>query len=464
MKVKHSLFFFFSFLILASLSLSPALTSREISFTKSTKTYQRIRAEIDKIRVVDNHEHYSPEKSRIESWTPDFFNLVLDDYTGSDIQNIGNTFSDDKKYLNKNLSVEERWDSFQPIYERIKNTGYMRCLRLGIKAVHGLEITDASSIKKINQSMKKLYQPGVYKKVLHDLGKIDWVLVYRQYSHLDKNAYPDFFRVVRYFDRLIVFTEPDDLYQLEKRYGVSIHFLEDLEKIYRKYVDESIKDGVVGFKTGAAYIRTLDYSHYSRDKAEALLKKLLTFSKGDWMRGEALSVKQGEDLTNYCMHLMLSIIEEKGMPVSIHTGIQTTGKIDIRWSNPQHLIPLFREFKNLNIDLFHGGFPYVHEFVELGKSWPNVFPNLCWFHTISPEGARWLLSELLECVPVHKIFAFGADTSFPESTIGHLEMAKENCALVLTEKVLNGYFSEEEAIQYARRILRTNSIEFFRLK
>ena len=417
MKKRYSLFFILSFFILDVLSLSLNLTAKDTSFTKSTETYKRIKAEIDKIRVVDDHEHYSTEKFRIEKWTPDFFNLVLDDYTGEDIRNIGNTFSDDKKYLDKNLSVEERWASFRPIYERIKNTGYMRCLRLGIKKVHGLEITDASSIKKINESMKKLYKPGIYKRVLHDLGKIDWVLVYGDYKYFDQDAYPDFFRMVRYFDKLIFFTKPEHLYDLEERYGVSVHFLEDLETIYRKFVDESIKDGVVGFKTATAYIRTLDCSHYSREKAEALLKKLLTFSKAGWMRGEALSIKQGEELTNYCMHLMLKIIEEKGMPVSFHTGLQTSGKIDIRWSNPQHLIPLFREYKNLNFDVFHGGFPYVNEFVELGKSWPNVFLNLCWFHTISPEGARSLLSELIECVPVHKIFAFGADTSYPESTI-----------------------------------------------
>ena len=439
------------------------IRGEELSFIKSTKTYERIKAEIDKIRVIDDHEHYPTEKSRIEEWTPDFFNLVMDDYAGADIRNIGNTFNHDEKYLDSDLSIEERWASFKPIYERVKNTGYMRSIRLGIKAVHNIEIRDASSIKEINISMKKLYKPGIYKRVLYDLGKIDRVLVYLQYKKYNPSDYPDFFKVVRYFDRLIVLTKPEDLYDLEERYGVAIHTLDDLEAIYRKFVNESIDDGVIGFKTAVAYIRPLDFSRYTREKAEFLLKELLTFSKAEWMRGEALSVKQGEELTNYCMHRMLKIIEEKGMPVSFHTGLQTSGKIDIRWSNPQLLIPLFREYKNLNFDIFHGGFPFVNEFVELGKSWPNVFLNLCWLHIISPEGARSLLSELIECVPIHKIFAFGADTFFPESTIGHLEMAKENCAIVLTEKVLNGFFTEEEAIVYAQRIFRTNLIEFYRL-
>lgn len=438
------------------------LSAEEISPLKSTSTYKRIKSEIDRLRVVDNHEHLPSEKITVEE-VPDFFDMVMRDYTAADVLNIGNVFSHDEKFMDKSLSIEERWASFLPIYERIKNTGYMRCLKLGIKQVHGIEIKDADSIKQINASIEKLYKPGIYKKILYDLGKIDYVLIYMHYDHLHKDTFPDFFRVVRYIDNAIVFTKPEDIYELEKRYNQAIHDLDDLEKVYRKFVDESIKDGVVGFKSAAAYIRTLDYADYSHDRAEALLKKVLTFTKAAWKQGEALTVKGGEELTNYCLHLMLKIIEEKGMPFSFHSGLQTAGRNDIRWSDPQLLIPLFREYKNVNFDLFHGGFPFVHEFEELGKSWPNVYLNLCWFHTISPEGARSLLSELLELVPIHKIFAFGADTDIPESAIGHLEMAKENCAIVLTEKVLNGYFAEEDALEYARRIFRTNLIEFFRL-
>lgn len=458
-KRRHCL----SVVVIVLFILSVGLTAEETSHIKSTGTYKRIKSEIDKMRVVNDHEHLPPEKIRVKA-IPDFFGMVMRDYTGADIRNIGNTFPHDAKFMDKSLSVEERWASFFPIYERIKNTGYMRCLRLGIKKVHGIDIKDADSIKKINESIKQIYQPGIYRKVLHDLGKMDYVFVYRDYEHLEQDAFPDFFRVVRYIDNAIVFNKPEDIYKLEERYQQAIHSLDDLEKVYRKFVDESIKDGVVGFKSAAAYIRTLDYAHYSRDKAEALLKKVLTFTKAAWKQGDALTVKEGEELTNYCMHLMLKIIEEKGMPISFHSGLQTAGKNDIRWSNPQYLIPLFREYKNVNFDLFHGGFPFVTEFAELGKSWPNVYLNLCWFHTISPEGARSLLSELLELVPIHKIFAFGADTSFPESTIGHLEMAKENCAVVLAEKVLNGYFTEGEALEYARRILRDNLVEFFKLK
>lgn len=187
LKKEVCIFLVFSILAICSFIFCMDLSSKEISHIKSTGTYKRLISEIDKIRVVDDHEHLPPEKIRVEE-VPDFFDIIMEDYTGADIRNIGNTFSHDEKFLDKSLSIEERWTSFLPVYKRIKNTGYMRCLRLGIKKVHGIGIQDADSIKKINASIKKLYKSGIYRKVLHDLGKLDYVLVYRHSDHPDEDV------------------------------------------------------------------------------------------------------------------------------------------------------------------------------------------------------------------------------------------------------------------------------------
>jgi hypothetical protein len=438
----------------------------DTAYVKTTQTYKNIKTAIDKIGIVDSHEHLRTEKDLIKK-QPDFFKLVENGYANVDTRVAGNDFPHDDKWKDENLSVEERWQSFLPTYERIKNTGYMQAILIGIKKVHGIELTDLESVKKINESLKKVYQPGLYEKVLHKIGNIDCVLDYDKWDKgFDKNMYPSFFRAVRSFDRLVVFTSRKDIEWMEKSYGIQVHNVDDLEKIYRKFVDDSIASGVVGFKWTGAYLRSLDFTEYSREKADALLKKLLQNSEANfsWAGGVAFSIEGGRPLSSYCMHTMLRIIEEKKMPLSIHTGLLTWGEADIRRSNPQLLIPLFKEYKNINFDIFHSGWPYVTEFEELGKSWHNVYLNQCWTHIISPEGARQQLSEMLECVPINKIFAFGGDSQTLEQAIGHLEIAKENCAIVLSEKVLDGKFSEAEAIEFAKRILRTNSIELFKLE
>ena len=35
-------------------------------------------------------------------------------------------------------------------------------------------------------------------------------------------------------------------------------------------------------------------------------------------------------------------------------------------------------------DLFHGGWPFMGEFLFLGKNYPNVNLDMCWANTIDP--------------------------------------------------------------------------------
>jgi hypothetical protein len=311
--------------------------------------------------------------------------------------------------------------------------------------------------------MKKQHQPGIYTRVLRNIGNIDYVMVQSRWKDgFPKEDYPDFFRGARVLDKMIVFDDVNDMSKYAAHYGIEVRRVADLEEIYRKFVEESVQTGSVGFKYSGAYLRDLDFSNPSREKAEAALQKLLTLTEAQfsWAGGK-MGLEEMKDLSTYLMHAMLREIDKKGMTVAFHTGL--VGQGDVRWSNPQLLIPLFKEYKNINFDLYHSGFPYVTEFVELGKSWPNVYLNMCWSQSLSPTMARRQLSEMLECVPVNKILAYGGDSRVLENSIGDLEIAKENCAVVLAEKVLKGCFTEADAIQYAERILRTNAIELYKL-
>jgi hypothetical protein len=54
--------------------------------------------------------------------------------------------------------------------------------------------------------------------------------------------------------------------------------------------------------------------------------------------------------------------------------------------------------------------------------------------------------------------AFGGDYHNIENVYGHLLFAKEIVANVLIEKVKDGYFSEEEAMKFARMMLHDNAV------
>jgi len=105
----------------------------------------------------------------------------------------------------------------------------------------------------------------------------------------------------------------------------------------------------------------------------------------------------------------------------------------------------------------------VHEWAALAKTFPNVYADLCWVYIISPEIGRRLLHELIETVPGNKIMAFGGDEQTVEMAYAHSRMARQVVARVLSEKVAEGYFKEDEAIVLARRMLRDNPAGLFSL-
>jgi hypothetical protein len=94
----------------------------------------------------------------------------------------------------------------------------------------------------------------------------------------------------------------------------------------------------------------------------------------------------------------------------------------------------------------------------------NVYAYLSWVHIISPETGRRLLHELIETVPSNKIMAFGGDSITVEIAYAHAKMARRLVTRVLSEKVDEGYMTEEEAILLAQRVLRDNPAALFKLR
>ena len=163
------------------------------------------------------------------------------------------------------------------------------------------------------------------------------------------------------------------------------------------------------------------------------------------------------------MHQVIRAAIENELPIQLHTGLQEGNENIITNSNPAHLINLFIEYREAKFDLFHGGYPYIHEFATLTKNFANVTADITWLPIISPEIARQLLHELIETVPGNKIMAFGGDSMTVEMAYGHAMMARQLVTRVLSEKIAEGYLNEDEAVVLARRMLRDNPASLFKL-
>jgi len=267
----------------------------------------------------------------------------------------------------------------------------------------------------------------------------------------------DLFAPVMHLDHFISVQSRQDLVSLEEESGIAIHSLDNLVKAMQMVMGKYQANGAVAIKTHLAYQRTLQYDKVSRHEAETAFNRIASHL------GEGPSWLEAKPLQDYMIHQVIRVAIELELPLQIHTGLQAGNENIITNSNPTHLVNLFIEYPEAKFDLFHGGYPYIHEWATLAKNFANVYADLCWVYIISPEIGRCLLHELIETVPGNKIMAFGGDEATVEMAYGHSRMARQVVTRVLSEKVSEGYMKEEEAVILARAILRDNPTALFKL-
>ena len=125
------------------------------------------------------------------------------------------------------------------------------------------------------------------------------------------------------------------------------------------------------------------------------------------------------------------------------------------------LTNLFLKYPKINFHLLHSSYPWMYEAASIAKQFPNVTLDLTWVHVIVPQGARDGLSHMLDMVPLNKIHGFGGDYCVPVNIWGALEVARENIAAVLAEKVEVGAMTETAAVEIAVKMLNSNALEIF---
>jgi len=114
--------------------------------------------------------------------------------------------------------------------------------------------------------------------------------------------------------------------------------------------------------------------------------------------------------------------------------------------------------------VFHGSYPHLAELTGLAKSFHNVYLDLAWFHLLSEHQARTWLAEWLDVLPHNKIFAFGGDVFLFFGICSHLEIARENVAAVLAQRIADGRSDIDEAAQTVQLLFHDNPWNTFRFE
>lgn len=437
--------------------------------------YDRIKAHIDNIKVINTHEHQRIRKEyREQNFT--FYTALGSSYLRADLVSAGAP-PFNAEVVNKG-NLDELWNIYGRYLDFSRNTSYYGHFLRGFQVLYeydspyftkegiaSLSEKIASNYSNVDEWYAKAFEKAGFEIMLND--------PYWNPLHIELD--PRYFALVFNIDPIVISAgerklltrdeEPatknwiEDLYfehsvyKYAKKDGFAINSLDD----YLAYVDRLFQNALnkkaVAVKNSLAYIHGIDYADIPFEKAMALFDKSATSNISD---------EEKKAIQDFLFHWVIRKSTEYDLPIQIHTGYLAGNANTLENSRPTKLNNLFLRYPETKFVLFHGGYPWTGEFAALGKMFPNVYLDLVWLPQISREAAVRGLDEMLDTVPYNKFF-WGGDCSLIEESTGSLEFGKDVVAQVLAARVERGLMTEEVAKDVALKIFRENAIFFFKL-
>lgn len=393
------------------------------------------------MRVIDTHEHL-PIKEEYYVSTPIRFGDLFIPYITNDLCSAGMPFPRDQ--WPALVCIEDDWDAFGPIWARVRHGSYARALRRALKRYYGVDDLTRENHHDVLKRINAANKPGIFKRVLADDCCIEAVITCqhvapdREEKLLKGNVYLP----------CVSFNNPSAVKVLSDAIGLGV--ISSLDAVLEAsdiWMERQAAAGVVCFKASAVWDRPIN-----RVKAEDLLERILA--------GASLGEKENADLYVYLREHHVQKAARLGIPVALHTGVWN----DFRGKDVRDCVGLVSRNPDTRFDIYHLGIPNPRDAVQLVKNFPNAYLDLCWAHIVAPDMVVQTLREAFDMIPHNKILAFGGDhVSFVEQVWSHLEMAKENVATVLGERIDRGFLDHDEACHILEDWFYENPKEFYSL-
>ena len=412
---------------------------------------------MDTFPVVDAHEHLPAEESRLKQDVD--FSTLFSHYCIGDLISAGISAEHQNRFYSPKTDPAEKWQIFQPYYDRIHDGSYARSARIAMKKFYGFDdLRSEADALAVTERVREANAAGLYQRVLKDACNLRVSLVFGGHEVDERH-----FRAVEYLSGPCDVRTMNDVESMAQFMGYDgiPPTLDRYVDILGEFLATRKEDGLAGVKFAYAYQRDLEFPGVTTHDAERVYDRIFEESQG-W-RDVVLGFGEARPLQNYLVHRVVEFCGELDLPVVFHTGIQAGNENRPDNCRPERLWSLINRYRGTTFVLLHGGIPWVNEAALLSKYFANVYLDMTWMHIISPEISRRALSAWVDLLPKNKINGFGGDYSVVEKVYGHLVMAKENIAHTLASFVENGAMTTDEAMQWAKAILHDNPARIYHL-
>lgn len=424
------------------------------------KYYEEIYDYLKDIVIVDTHEHI-PVAEKYREQETDILREYMTFYYSSDLASAG--YKNMEYLIDVSKPLMERWLDVEPYWEVARYTGYGRCLDYSAKLLYGIDRIDRNTVEEANDRFVKALRAGNhYKTVLEDVSNIATnvreVIMSDLYDDIDTR----YLKCALRMDNFMYPKVGNDIIAVENATGIRITCLTDWLDACNAVLEKAFAtDYIVALKSEAAYERTLYFDTVTFHDAEKEFNHIFHTNGGYFRSDEVYHV--GKDLQDYMMHFLCRWANKHNIPFQIHTGLQEGSENIISHGDPTLLSNLFMQYRDVDFDIFHIGYPYQDFVSALSKVFPNVYIDMCWAHIISPTASINSLIEWADSVPLNKISAFGGDYCFIDGVCGHQHMARMNVSRALAIKVEEGLFDVDEAKHIGKMLFYDTPKKLFRL-
>jgi hypothetical protein len=283
-----------------------------------------LREHVSKIVMVDTHEHLIPEPDRLNA-DVDVLATFFPHYASSDLKSAGMPEEELLRIRKATVPLEERWQLFEPWWERIRNTGYARAMEIAVRDLYGEDGINADNYADLSGKIKARNKEGLYRWVLRERSGIEVSIN----DVLDPEVDTEFFAPVHRFSDFLIVKDRKALETLGRASGGPIHTLKSMVSALRRRFD-ALEGKIVGVKIGLAYMRPIFFDRVTFSEAEEAFNKIyrrrnlrVNEDPDNWKQiPESVAVEEMRPLQDYIIHEMIREAERRRLPVQIHTGLQ----------------------------------------------------------------------------------------------------------------------------------------------
>jgi predicted TIM-barrel fold metal-dependent hydrolase len=230
---------------------------------------------------------------------------------------------------------------------------------------------------------------------------------------------------------------------------------EYLAKVVRGTLERHKQAGAVAEKFEMAYLRPLDVGNPSKAEAESAWS-----GKGNYKL-----------LQDYILRFIAAECGRLGMAVHFHSDSGGGSYFNVSGVNPLLLEPLLNDpaLRNTKFVFVHGGWPYTREITPLLTK-PNAYLDFSSQTSLlyPPEAAK-IIRAWLEFVPEKVLFAtdaypYSAESGWEETGYIAAASGREALGIALTGMLADGEITKNRALELAHMVLHDNAQALYKLK